>query len=143
MACLDFHRYGDILASGSLDTNIKVMIAPISIICNGGLVVNDTLLFISSLHKGGGKIIVGALELFSLKFHFSGGTKAKGASAPPVSPDKKLELMILNFFVTSCGMLEGKVVCILIKDTVSLSMLYSSVLTGNGLCPEAATIQLE
>lgn len=22
--CLDFHRYGDVLASGSMDTNIKV-----------------------------------------------------------------------------------------------------------------------
>ena len=26
VSCLDFHRYGDILASGSMDTNVKVCI---------------------------------------------------------------------------------------------------------------------
>ena len=26
---LDFHRYGDILASGSMDTNIKVLVIPV------------------------------------------------------------------------------------------------------------------
>ena len=52
---------------------------------------------------GGGKIIVGALELYSLKFHFSGGTKAKRANAPPASPDRELELMILIFLLLVVG----------------------------------------